>query len=86
MSNIRRYDLQPLEDDYRKLTALGDSDAGNRLMNILRAVRYDLRMSLEVLMEYRDGMDEPMVMRILKTEKDLDRWISQRFGRLEEFG
>lgn len=85
MSNIRRYDLQPLEDDYRKLTALGDLAAGIRVKNVIQALRYDLRMSLEVLMEYRDGMDEPMVMRILKTEKDLDRWVSQRFSRLEEF-
>ena len=85
MSNIRRYDLQPLEDDYRKLTAQGDLEAGIRVKNVIQALRYDLRMSLEILMEYRDGMEEPMVMRILKTEKDLDRWVSQRFSRLEEF-
>lgn len=85
MSNIRRYDLQPLEDDYRKLTAQGDQEAGIRVKNAIQALRYDLRMSMEILMEYRDGMDEPMVMRIIKNEKDLDRWVSQRFSRLEEF-
>lgn len=84
MNNIRRYDLQPLEDDYRSFTARGDRAAGLRLKNAVEALRYDLRMSLEVQLEYRDGMDEPMVMRILKTEKDLDRWIAQRFSRLEE--
>lgn len=85
MSNIRRYDLQPLEDDYRKLTAQGDQEAGIRVKNAIQTLRYDLRMSMEILMEYRDGMDEPMVMRIIKNEKDLDRWVSQRFSRLEEF-
>jgi hypothetical protein len=42
-------------------------------------------MDLEVHMEYSDGMDAPLVMRILRTEKDLDRWVEQRFVRLMEY-
>ena len=85
MSETRKYDLQPLEDDYRKLTALGNKDAAERVKNFLETVRYELRMHSEVIFEYRDGMEEPMIMRILKNEKDLDRWIESRFARLKEF-
>lgn len=82
---IHRYDLQPLEDDYRSLTALDDKNAAERLKNFLETVRYELRMDTEVIFEYRHDADEPMVMRILKNEKDLDRWIEARFMRLAEF-
>lgn len=85
MNSIRRYDLQPLEDEYRKLTAQGDRDAVQKLRAIIETIRYDLRMDAEVIMEYRDGFDEPMIMRILRNEKDLDRWVEQRFIRLAEF-
>ncbi|MEO5642636.1 MAG: hypothetical protein ABIQ40_17340 [Bacteroidia bacterium] len=80
-----RYDLQPLEDDYRSLTALDDKNAAERLKNFLETVRYELRMDTEVIFEYRHDADEPMVMRVLKNEKDLDRWIEARFIRLAEF-
>jgi hypothetical protein len=83
--SIHRYDLQPLEDDYRSLTALDDSNAATRMKNFLETVRYELRMDTEVIFEYRHDADEPMVMRVLKTEKDLDRWIESRFMRLAEF-
>jgi hypothetical protein len=82
---VHRYDLQPLEDDYRSLTALDDKNAAERMKNFLQTVRYELRMDTEVIFEYRHDGDEPMVMRILKTEKDLDRWIEARFMRLSEF-
>lgn len=82
---IHRYDLQPLEDDYRSLTALDDKNAAERLKNFLATVRYELRMDTEVIFEYRHDAQEPMVMRILKNEKDLDRWIEARFIRLAEF-
>lgn len=85
MPEIRRYDLQPLEDDYRKLTAQGDTAAAMRLKTAIGLIRYDLRMGMEVVLEYRDGMDVPMVMRQIHNERDLDRWIAQRFIRLEEF-
>jgi hypothetical protein len=85
MTEIRRYDLQTLEDDYRKLTALGNQDAGERIKNFLATVRYELRMDMEVIFEYRNDENNPMVMRILKTEKDLERWIEAKFTRLEEF-
>ena len=78
MIEIRRYDLQPLEDDYRQLTVA-------RIKVLFATVRYELRMDAEVIFEYRDGLDEPMVMRILKSEKDLDRWVESRFIRLGEF-
>ena len=81
---VHRYDLQPLEDDYRSLTALDDYNAAERLKNFLETVRYELRMDIEIIFEYRHD-DEPMVMRVLKTEKDLDRWIEARFMRLSEF-
>lgn len=69
MIEIRRYDLQPLEDDYRQLTAMGNLDAVARIKVLFATVRYELRMDAEVIFEYRDGLDEPMVMRILKSEK-----------------
>jgi hypothetical protein len=74
-----------LEDEYRKLTAQGDREAVQKLRSLIETIRYDLRMDAEVIMEYRGGFDEPMVMRILRNEKDLDRWIEQRFVRLGEF-
>jgi hypothetical protein len=80
-----RYDLQPLEDDYRSLTALDDKNAAERMKNFLETVRYELRMDAEVIFEYRHDANEPMIMRILKTEKDLDRWIEARFIRLSEY-
>lgn len=82
---VQRYDLQPLEDDYRSLTARDDRSAALRMKNFLETVRYELRMDTEVIFEYRHDADEPMVMRILKNEKDLDRWIESRFIRLSEF-
>lgn len=85
MTELKKYDLEPLESDYRKLTAQNDLAAVSRLKSMLQSIRYDLRMDFEVQMEYRDGMDTPMVMRILRNERDLDRWIAQRFMRLEEF-
>ena len=51
---------------------------------MIATIRYDLRMDDEVVIEYRAGFDIPMVMRIIKTEKDLDRWLEQRFVRLSE--
>jgi hypothetical protein len=77
--------LQPLEEDYRKLTAMGNLEAVARMKVLIETVRYELRMDAEVIFEYRDGLPEPMVMRILKTEKDLDRWVESRFIRLGEF-
>ena len=85
MPELRKYDLEPLESDYRKLTAQGDRSAAARMKSLLDSIRYDLRMEFEVQMEYRDGFETPMVMRILHNERDLDRWVAQRFIRLEEF-
>ena len=80
----RRYDLQPLEDEYRNFTAKGDFSALSRLKTLLATIRYDLRMDDDVIIEYRSGFEEPMVMRIIKNEKDFDRWVEQRFVRLSE--
>jgi hypothetical protein len=85
MQETRRYDLQELETDYREMTARNDLSAKARVKSIIATIRYDLRMGIQVIMEYRDGFDEPMIMRQLEQERDLDRWISQRFIRLEEF-
>lgn len=80
----RRYDLQPLEDEYRNFAANGDVSAAERLKKMIASIRYELRMDDDVIVEYRSGFDEPMVMRILKNEKDLDKWVEQRFTRLSE--
>ena len=80
----RRYDLQPFEDEYRTFAANGDISASERLKKMLDSIRYELRMDDDVIVEYRSGFDEPMVMRILKNEKDLDKWAEQRFTRLSE--
>lgn len=85
MAGTRYYELEVLEDDYRKLTTSGDRAAAARMRGLIESIRYDLRMDEEVIMEYRTGMDEPMVMRILRNERDLDRWVEQRFVRLSEF-
>jgi hypothetical protein len=82
---IRHYDLQPVEEDYRKLTAQDDRSAAERLKNFFETIRYELRMDAEVIFEYRHDNDSPMVMRILRNEKDLDRWIESKFTRLKEF-
>jgi hypothetical protein len=74
-----------LEGHYRTLTTTGDRDAVQRMRSIIANIRYDLSNGSEVIMEYRDGMDVPMLMRILRNEKDLDRWVEQRFIRLSEF-
>ena len=85
MTFVQRYDLEELENDYRNLTAKGDREAALRMKSFLDTIRYDLRMEMEVILEYRSGMEKPLVMRILRNEKDLDRWVAQRFVRLGEF-
>lgn len=85
MSEIRKYDLQELETEYRKLTTQNDVDAAARMRSIIALLRYDVNNETEVHMEYRDGLVEPILMRIIRTEKDLDRWVEQRFVRLAEF-
>lgn len=85
MAQTRKYDLSELEAEYRKLTTNGDVDAANRMKSILANIRYDLANNTEVVMEYREGMEPALIMRILRTEKDLDRWVGQRFIRLSEF-
>ncbi|HTL81952.1 MAG TPA: hypothetical protein VL651_09625 [Bacteroidia bacterium] len=81
----RHFELEPLEEDYRKLTTQNDKAAAARIFHFMRTIRYELQNKNEVVFEYRSGFPEPMVMRILKTEKDLDRWIETRFIRLAEF-
>lgn len=85
MGETRKYDLQELETQYRNLTTNGDTEAAQRMRSIIANIRYDLTNDCEVIMEYRDGFDTPMVMRILRNEKDLLRWVEQRFIRLREF-
>lgn len=85
MSEIRKYDLQDLETEYRKLTAQNDVEAAAKMRSIIALLRYDVNNETEVHMEYRDGLAEPILMRIIRTEKDLDRWVEQRFIRLAEF-
>ena len=81
---IRRYDLEELESEYRKLTTRGDQEAIGKMNSIIALIRYDLNNDSEVYMEYRTGLEMPIVMRILRNEKDLDRWVEQRFVRLRE--
>lgn len=85
MPEIRKYDLQELETEYRKLTTQNDREAAARMRSIIALLRYDVNNETTVHMEYRDGLPEPILMRILHTEKDLDRWVEQRFVRLQEF-
>lgn len=85
MPETRKYDLEELEFQYRNLTAKGDREAAIRIRSIIANIRYDLANDNEVVMEYRSGFDTPMIMRILRNEKDLDRWVEQRFVRLAEF-
>lgn len=85
MNPIRKYELQDLETEYRKLTTQGDREAAARMRSIIALLRYDLTNETEVHMEYRDGLQEPILMRIMRNEKDLDRWVEQRFVRLSEF-
>lgn len=85
MTVTRKYDLEELEHHYRTLTAKSDGEAVQRIRTILASIRYDLSNNEEVIMEYRSGFDSPMVMRILRNEKDLDRWVEQRFTRLGEY-
>lgn len=85
MSAIRKYDLEELESEYRKLTTHGDLNAVAKMRSLIALLRYDLTHEQVVHMEYRGVSHEPILMRILHTEKDLDRWVEQRFIRLSEF-
>ena len=84
MSDVKKYDLNELEAEYRRFTTNGDPEAVAKMKSILAVVRYDLSNESVVHMEYRDGLPEPILMRILRNEKDLDRWVEQRFIRLGE--
>lgn len=74
-----------LETEYRRLTTNGDMGALEKMRSIIAMLRYDVNNETVVHMEYRDGLPEPILMRIIHTEKDLDRWVEQRFMRLQEF-
>ncbi|GAB4150490.1 MAG: hypothetical protein Fur0041_23080 [Bacteroidia bacterium] len=81
---MHAYDLSEIEDLYRKYAAKDDQESFQKMQSILNAIRYDLRMDIPVQLEYREGLDEPMVMRKLSNERDLERWIDQRFIRFRE--
>lgn len=85
VAEIRKYDLQVLESEYRRLTASGDLGALEKMRSILAMLRYDVNNGSTVHMEYQDGLPEPILMRIIRNEKDLDRWVEQRFVRLNEY-
>lgn len=80
-----RYDLQPLEELYRDATARGKTESAVRLRQSLEAFRYELRLGRSLVLEYRNPDEEPLVMRQIFSEADLDRWVSARFPRLAEF-
>ena len=84
MPETRKYDLEELEHQYRQFTTHGDAEAAQRMRTIIASIRYDLSNDHDVHMEYRSGLETPLLMRILRTEKDLERWIEQRFVRLGE--
>ncbi|MFN8711211.1 MAG: hypothetical protein ACK5Z2_00060 [Bacteroidota bacterium] len=83
MSTPVRKDLAQLEDDYRLAFTRDDANALQRLKAAISSMRYELRMDATIQLEYPND-DEPLVMRIISTEKDLERWIGQRFIRLTE--
>jgi hypothetical protein len=83
MSTPVRKDLAQLEDDYRLAFTRNDETALQRLKSAISTMRYELRMDATIQLEYPND-DEPLVMRIISTEKDLERWIGQRFIRLTE--
>jgi hypothetical protein len=83
MSTPVRKDLAQLEDDYRLAFTRDDATALQRLKAAIETMRYELRMDTTIQLEYPND-DEPLVMRIISTEKDLERWIGQRFLRLTE--
>jgi hypothetical protein len=80
-----RYDLQPLEELYRDATARGKRESAAKLRQSLEEFRYELRLGRTLLLEYRQVDDEPLIMRQIFSEADLDRWIGTRFPRLGEF-
>lgn len=84
MSAPIRHDLNRLEDDYRLAFTRNDASALQRLQAAISTMRYELRMDNTLQIEYPNHDDEPLVMRILQNEKDLDRWLGQRFIRLAE--
>lgn len=78
-----QHNLSQLEDDYRLAFTRNDQLALQRLKAMLTTIRYELRMDNSIQLEYPND-DEPLVMRILNSEADLDRWIGQRFIRLSD--
>ncbi|MCA6363442.1 MAG: hypothetical protein IM638_10420 [Bacteroidetes bacterium] len=84
MATPVRKDLAQLEDDYRQAFTRNDAGALQRLQAAISTMRYELRMDNTLQLEYPNPDDEPLVMRIIQNEKDLDRWLGQRFIRLTE--
>jgi hypothetical protein len=41
-------------------------------------------MGNELIFRYTSGLDEPLVMRVVKNEKDLERFLKQRFRLLQD--
>jgi hypothetical protein len=84
MKNIIREDLENLEEWYRFYTTQHNIEARAKLVSALDRLRYEIRMGANVHLEYTTGMPEPMLMRVLQNEKDLERWVESRFIRLTE--
>ncbi|MGL4597049.1 MAG: hypothetical protein ACRCYO_05960 [Bacteroidia bacterium] len=84
MKNIIREDLENLEEWYRFFTTQNNTEARGKLQAALDRLRYEIRMGSNIHLEYTTGMPEPMLMRVIQTEKDLERWIDSRFIRLGE--
>jgi hypothetical protein len=84
MKPIVRENLDVLEDLYRQFATRNDETARQSLDSSLNRLRYELRMGAIIHLQYEAGMEEPMLMRILESEKDLVRWAESRFVRMYE--
>ena len=83
-SNVQNIDLNELEETYRQWATRGDTQAEKLFLSKITQFEYEARMGNELVFRYTSGLEEPLVMRVVKNEKDLERFLKQRFRLLQD--
>jgi hypothetical protein len=83
-SNVQYIDLNELEETYRLWATRSDVEAEKHFLSKITQFEYEARMGNELIFRYTSGLDEPLVMRVVKNEKDLERFLKQRFRLLQD--
>jgi hypothetical protein len=83
-SNVQHIDLNELEETYRLWATRGDAEAQKLFLSKITQFEYEARMGNELIFRYTSGLEEPLVMRVVKNDKDLERFLKQRFRLLQD--